>query len=72
MDILIISIIAFVVLVIIPTLFMYFILREPKNVEISKNIVFKFAHERKDAICNDDLDEFVKFHKAHDFKKYEI
>lgn len=72
MDI-IIAIIFIAVLVILTVFFIYFILREPKNVKmsnkISEKIVYSFSHEREDTLCDDNLDGFVKFHKTHDFKK---
>lgn len=66
MDI-IIAILFLAVLVIITGLSTYFILKEPNNVKISKDIVYYFEEK-----CDDNLDELIEFSKSHNNTKYKI
>ena len=65
MDI-IIAVIFIAMLVIIIGLSTYFILKETKNVIISKSIVFSFKNK-----CEDNLDELIEFSKSNN-PKYKI
>ena len=65
MDI-IIAVIWMAILAIITGIFAYFKLKEPKNVKISKDILFGFTNE-----CENNLDELIEFSKSHN-SKYKI
>lgn len=65
MDI-IIAVIFIAMLVIIIGLLTYFILKETKNVIISKSIIYSFKNK-----CGDNLDELIEFSKSNN-SKYKI